>query len=151
MSSVVARLAELGLVLPSAPKPLAAYVPAVRSGDLVFTAGQLPLRDGKLIATGLVGARVDPSVAKECAAQAALNALAAIATVVNLEQVTAIVKVTGFVAGVDGFTDQPAVINGASELLGALWPAGHARSALGVSSLPIDAPVEIELIAEVRG
>lgn len=150
---VAARLAELGLTLPEAPAPLASYVPAVRSGNLVFTAGQLPLADGALPATGVVGVDVDVATATACARQCALNAIAAVGTVVGLDTVVRVVKVVGFVASAPDFTGQPGVLNGASELLGDVFgEAGrHARSAVGVASLPLGAPVEVELVVEVDG
>ncbi|AVT29752.1 MULTISPECIES: RidA family protein [unclassified Plantactinospora] len=146
-----AKLAELGLVLPDVVPPLAAYVPAVQSGRQVYVSGQLPLRDGKLLATGRVGGGVSAEQAKDLAAQCALNALAAIDALVGLESVVKIVKVTGFVASADGFTGQPGVLNGASELFGTVFgEAGrHARSAVGVAELPLGAPVEVEVIVEV--
>ncbi|MFW0874549.1 RidA family protein [Rhodococcoides corynebacterioides] len=146
------RLAELGLELPPVVPPVASYVPAVRSGDHVFTSGQLPMVDGALHATGKVGAEVDPEVATEAARLCALNALAAIDALVGLESITRVVKVVGFVASAPGFTGQPGVINGASHLLGDVFgDAGvHARSAVGVAELPLGAPVEVELIVEVR-
>jgi enamine deaminase RidA (YjgF/YER057c/UK114 family) len=149
---VRSRLTELGLELPPVVPPVAAYVPAVRSGDLVFTSGQLPVVEGALPAVGKVGALVTPEQAQELAATCALNALAAIDALVGLESVVRIVKVVGFVASVPDFTGQPGVVNGASELLGAVFgDAGqHARSAVGVASLPLDAPVEVELVVEVR-
>ncbi|GAB2822696.1 RidA family protein [Actinocorallia aurea] len=152
MSAVAERLHELGLELPEVAKPLAAYVPAVRSGSYVYTSGQLPLVKGELPETGKVGASVTPERAAELAATCALNAVAALASKVNLDDVVRIVKVVGFVASAPDFTGQPAVVNGASELLGKLFgEAGvHARSAVGVAVLPLDAPVEVELIAEVR-
>jgi enamine deaminase RidA (YjgF/YER057c/UK114 family) len=153
VSSPEERLAELGLTLPEVVKPLAAYVPAVRTGNYVYTSGQLPMVDGKLGVTGKVGAEVDPDQAKEQARICALNALAAVATAAgDLSQIVRIVKVVGFVASAPGFTGQPHVVNGASELLGeVLGEAGrHARSAVGVAALPLDACVEVELIAEVR-
>jgi len=146
------RLADLGLTLPDVVPPLAAYVPAVRTGDLVFTAGQVPLRDGSLIATGKVGAEVSPEEARACAEQCALNALAAVVSVTgDLAAIEQIVKVVVYVASAPGFTGQPAVANGASELLGAVFgDAGvHARSAVGATSLPLDAPVEVELVVRV--
>jgi enamine deaminase RidA (YjgF/YER057c/UK114 family) len=154
MSSATSRLAELGLVLPQVVAPLAAYQPAVRTGNYVYTAGQLPMADGKLLATGKVGAQVTPEQAADLARTCALNALAAAASVAGgLDAITRIVKVTGFVASAPDFTAQPQVVNGASELLQAvLGEAGrHARSAVGVAVLPLDAPVEVELIAEVAG
>ena len=152
MSTPEERIAELGLTLPSDSPPLAAYVPAVRSGDLVFTAGQLPRRDGELVATGKVGAEVTPEVAAEAAAACALNALAAVkAEVGDLSAIRRVVKVVVFVASAPDFTGQPAVANGASELLGTVFgDAGrHARSAVGVAVLPLDVPVEVELVVEV--
>jgi enamine deaminase RidA (YjgF/YER057c/UK114 family) len=148
---VHARLAELGLSLPTVSPPVAAYVPAVRSGNSVYVSGQLPFVDGTLPATGKVGAGVPPERAKELAARCALNALAAIDDLVGLAAVVRIVKVTGFVASAPGFTGQPGVINGASELFGEVFgEAGrHARSAVGVAELPLDTPVEVEVIAEV--
>ncbi|WP_433249606.1 RidA family protein [Streptosporangium sp. CA-135522] len=147
------RLAELGLTLPEVVTPLASYVPAVRSGDYVYTSGQLPVVDGKLAATGKVGAEVSPEEARELARTCALNALAAVASVAGgLSNIVRIVKVVGFVASDPAFSGQPQVVNGASELLTeVLGEAGkHARSAVGVAVLPLDAPVEVELIAEVR-
>ena len=150
--SVAERLVELGIDIPAVVPPVAAYVPAVVTGRYVYTSGQLPMRDGEMIAAGLVGADVAPDLAKECARQCAINALAAAQSVVgNLNRVTRVVKVVGFVASADGFTGQPAVINGASELLlDVFGEAGrHARSAVGVAALPINAPVEVEIIFEV--
>lgn len=152
MSTPEARLAELGLQLPAVAAPVAAYVPAVRSGDHVFTSGQLPMVDGALVATGKVGAEVSPEQAKELARTCALNALAAVkAQVGDLSAVRRVVKVVGFVASAPDFTGQPGVINGASELLGEVFgDAGrHARSAVGVAVLPLDAPVEVEITVEV--
>jgi len=145
------RLAALGLSLPDVAKPVAAYIPAVRSGNHVFTAGQLPLRSGEMITTGKVGDQVTPEQAAECAQQCALNALAAIGAEVPLEQVRRIVKLVVFVASTPDFTGQPTVANGASELVGEVFgDAGrHARSAVGVAVLPLDAPVEVEMIVEV--
>jgi enamine deaminase RidA (YjgF/YER057c/UK114 family) len=149
--SAYAKLEELGLKLPEVVPPVAAYVPAVQSGAHVYVSGQLPMADGKLLATGKVGGEVTPEQAKELAARCALNALAAIEALVGLGRVTKIVKVTGFVASAAGFTGQPGVINGASELFGAVFgEAGrHARSAVGVSELPLGAPVEVEVIAQI--
>jgi enamine deaminase RidA (YjgF/YER057c/UK114 family) len=151
MTDARARLAELGLELPSVTPPLAAYVPAVRTGNHVYVSGQVPMADGKLLATGKVGAEVTPEQAKDLAARCALNGLAAVDALVGLEQIVRVVKVVGFVASADGFTGQPAVINGASEFLGeVLGEAGrHARSAVGVAELPLGAPVEVEMIVEV--
>lgn len=146
------RLAALGLTIPEVTPPVAAYVPAVRTGSYVYTSGQLPMRDGELMHTGKVGSEVSPDEANECARQCALNALAAVRTQVgDLSAVTRVVKVVGFVASAPGFTAQPQVVNGASELLGqAFGDAGqHARSAVGVPVLPLDAPVEVELVVEV--
>jgi len=152
MTDVRARLAELGLQLPDVVPPVAAYVPAVRTGDLVFTSGQLPMVEGALPSVGKVGALVTPEQAKELARTCALNALAAIEALVGLDSVVRIVKVVGFVASTPDFTGQPAVVNGASELLADVFgDAGqHARSAVGVAALPLDAPVEVELVVEVR-
>jgi enamine deaminase RidA (YjgF/YER057c/UK114 family) len=149
--TVEQRLTELGLKLPSLPKPVAAYVPAIVSGNLVFTSGQLPFVDGKLLAEGKVGAAVDPDTAAKLARTCALNALAAAASVIgSLDRVTRVVKVVGFVASASDFTGQPAVITGASELLGEVFgePGQHARSAVGVAVLPLDSPVEVELVLE---
>jgi len=150
--SASARLAELGLTLPTVAAPVAAYVPTVRTGNLVWTSGQLPFVDGSLPVTGKVGAEVEAGRAKELAATCALNALAAIAAEIgDLDQVRRVVKVVGFVASAPGFFGQPGVINGASELLGQVFgDAGrHARSAVGVAVLPLDAPVEVEVVVEV--
>ncbi|MDQ6933763.1 MAG: RidA family protein [Actinomycetota bacterium] len=152
MSSPEQRLAELGLAVPEVAAPVAAYVPAVRSGSHIFTSGQLPMREGKLIQTGKVGGEVTSDEAVECARQCALNALAAVrAEVGELSQVRRIVKVVVFVASTPDFTGQPQVANGVSELLGQMFgDAGrHARSAVGVPVLPLDAPVEVELLVEV--
>ena len=149
--TVEQKLAELGLELPNVATPAGAYVPAVISGNLVFTAGQIPLVDGVLMATGKVGSGISPEFAKEIAQRCALNALAAIKGVIgDLSRVKRVVKVVGFVASTPEFTGQPGVLNGASELLGKVFgDAGlHARSAVGVASLPLDAPVEVELIVE---
>ena len=146
-----ARLAELGLTLPAVVPPLAAYVPAVQSGNYVYVSGQLPMVDGKLPYVGKVGAEVTPEQGAELARYCALNALAAIEALVGLGQLVKIVKITGFVASAPGFTGQPAVVNGASELFGAVLgeQGRHARSAVGVAELPLGAPVEVEVIAEV--
>lgn len=152
MTSPEENLAALGLTVPEVVPPVAVYVPAVRSGSHVFTAGQLPMRDGQLIATGKVGGSVTPEEAYECAKQCALNAIAAVkAEVGDLSAVKRVVKAVVFVASVPEFTAQPGVANGASELLGeAFGEAGiHARSAVGVPVLPLDAPVEVELVVEV--
>ncbi|SCK45904.1 Enamine deaminase RidA, house cleaning of reactive enamine intermediates, YjgF/YER057c/UK114 family [Streptomyces sp. WMMB 714] len=152
MSSVEARLAELGITLPDVATPAGAYVPALRSGRYVYTAGQVPFVDGKLPMTGKVGAEVTPEEAKDLARTCALNALAAVASVAGgLERVVRVVKVTGFVASAPDFTGQPGVLNGASELLGeVLGDRGvHARSAVGVAVLPMDAPVEVEIQVEL--
>ncbi len=146
------KLAELGLSVPEVAKPVAAYVPAVRSGNHVFTSGQLPMREGQLMHTGKVGGEVSQEEAVECARQCALNALAAIrAEVGELSAIKRIVKVVAFVASTPDFTGQPLVANGVSELLGEVFgEAGrHARSAVGVAALPLDAPVEVELLVEV--
>jgi enamine deaminase RidA (YjgF/YER057c/UK114 family) len=153
MSRVGDRLAELGLALPEVVPPVAAYVPAVRNGSLVWTSGQLPMVSGQLVATGLVGSDVTPEDAKDLARTCALNALAAVASVADLDSVVRVVKVVGFVASADGFYGQPGVVNGASELLGEVFgEAGrHARSAVGVAVLPLNAPVEVEVVVEVAG
>ena len=154
MSQIEQRLIELGSPLPEVAKPVAAYVPSVVSGNLVFTSGQLPFKDGSLIATGKVGESdglVDPTLAKTLARQCALNALAAIKLAIgDLDRVTRIVKVVGFVSSVPEFTGQPGVMNGASEFLVEVFgdKGIHARSAVGVPSLPLDSAVEVELIAE---
>ncbi|MFE7563158.1 RidA family protein [Kitasatospora sp. NPDC057500] len=153
MSKVEEKLAELGLTLPPVAAPVAAYVPALRTGEFVFTSGQLPMVAGKLPNTGKVGAEVTPEEAKELARICALNALAAVKSVIgDLDLVEQVVKVVGFVASAPDFTGQPGVINGTSELLGqVLGDAGvHARSAVGVTVLPLDAPVEVELQVRVR-
>jgi len=147
------RLAELGLELPPVTPPVAAYVPAVQTGNHVYVSGQVPVADGKLLASGKVGAEVNSEEAKELARRCALNALAAVDALVGLDRVVRVVKVVGFVASASGFTGQPGVINGASKLFGEVFgPAGqHARSAVGVAELPLGAPVEVEAIFEVSG
>ncbi|AJT65473.1 RidA family protein [Streptomyces chattanoogensis] len=152
MSAVEDKIAELGLKLPQVVPPLAAYQPAVRSGAYVFTSGQLPMVDGALPAAGKVGAEVSPEQAKELAAICALNALAAVKSVTgDLDRIQRVVKVVGFVASAPDFTGQPGVINGASELLGEILgdKGVHARSAVGVAVLPLDAPVEVEIQVEI--
>jgi enamine deaminase RidA (YjgF/YER057c/UK114 family) len=152
MGAVEDRLSELGLTVPDVAKPVASYVPANRTGSLIYTSGQLPMRSGELMATGKVGGSVSPEVAAECAQQCALNAIAAVkAEVGDLDQVVRVVKVVCFVSSEPSFTGQPQVANGASDLLGkAFGDAGvHARSAVGVPVLPLDAPVEVEIIVEV--
>lgn len=152
MSTHSARLAELGIELPAVAAPLAAYQPAVRSGNHVYTSGQLPIVNGSLVTAGKVGAEVSPEDAKALARTCALNAVAAVDALVGINNVVKVVKVVGFVASAPGFTGQPGVVNGASELLGEVFgDAGvHARSAVGVAELPINAPVEVEIIVEVR-
>ena len=151
MTDVRAKLAEIGLSLPVAAKPVAAYVPAVRTGNIVFTAGQLPLVNGAIPATGKVGDAVSVEDAKRYAQICALNALAAVETVADVNKIVRVVRVVGYVNGVPGFITQPAVVNGASELFLHIWgEAGkHARSAIGVAELPLDAPVEVELTVEI--
>ncbi len=151
MTSPGARLRELGLTLPTTAAPAGDYVPARRAGSLVFTAGQVPFVDGVLAATGKVGAEVTPEQGYDLARTCALNALAAVDGLVGLDAVTGVVKVVGFVASAPGFTGQPGVVNGASELLGAVFgEAGrHARSAVGVAELPLGAPVEVEIVVEL--
>ena len=153
MSSPNERLAELGLTLPGVAAPLAAYVPAVRVGDLVYTSGQLPSVEGQLAARGKVGAEVSPETAAGCARLATLNALAAIAAEVGgLDGIARVVRVVVFVASDPSFTEQAQVANGASQLLGEVFgeAGAHARSAVGVAVLPMDSPVEIEMVVEVR-
>jgi enamine deaminase RidA (YjgF/YER057c/UK114 family) len=149
--SVSARLRQLGIELPEVVKPLASYVPAVRSGNLVYTAGQLPMQAGKLAGTGKVGADVTVERGKALARMCALNGLAAVDSLVGIDAVTQVVKVVGFVASAPGFNGQPGVLNGASDLLAEVFGdrGAHARSAVGVYELPLDAPVEVELIVEV--
>jgi enamine deaminase RidA (YjgF/YER057c/UK114 family) len=152
MSKIEQKIIDLGLVLPETAKPLAAYIPAVQSGNLVFTSGQLPMVAGKLAETGKVGGSVSPERANELATVCALNALAAVKTVIgDLDKIKRIVKVVGFVSSTPDFSGQPAVVNGASQFLGEVFgdKGIHARSAVGVAVLPLDAPVEIELIVEV--
>jgi enamine deaminase RidA (YjgF/YER057c/UK114 family) len=152
MGAVEERLSALGHTVPDVAPPVAVYVPAVQTGNLVYTSGQLPLASGVLMGTGKVGAEVTPEQAGLMATQCALNAIAAIRSVVgDLDRVVRVVKVVGFVASDPGFSGQPGVVNGASELLGAAFgEAGvHARSAVGVAVLPLDAPVEVEVIVEI--
>jgi enamine deaminase RidA (YjgF/YER057c/UK114 family) len=151
VSRVADRLAELGLALPEVVPPVAAYVPAVRNGSLVWTSGQIPMSDSRLVAAGLVGRDVAAEDAKDLARLCALNALAAVGSVADLDSVVRVVKVVGFVASAPDFYGQPGVINGASELLGDVFgEAGrHARSAVGVAVLPLNAPVEVEVVVEV--
>jgi enamine deaminase RidA (YjgF/YER057c/UK114 family) len=147
------RVEELGLSIPEVPKPVAAYVPAVRSGNYVYTSGQLPMREGKLVATGKVGGEVSAEQGAELAQRCGLNAIAAVKSVIgDLSDVVRVVKVVAFVASTPDFTGQPGVANGASELIGKVFgDAGqHARSAVGVPVLPLDAPVEVEMVVEVR-
>ncbi len=152
-SQVEARLAAIGLTLPEVAAPVAAYIPAVRSGNLVFTSGQLPFVEGKLPRTGKVGAEVTVDEAAELARTCAVNAIAAAKTVIgDLDRVVRVVKVLGFVASAPDFTAQPQVVNGASNLLKEAFgeSGAHARSAVGVAVLPLDAPVEVEMVVEVR-
>jgi enamine deaminase RidA (YjgF/YER057c/UK114 family) len=151
MSTPEERLAELGLTVPEVVPPVAAYLPAVRSGSYVYTAGQLPMRDGALIATGKVGAGVTAEEATACAQQCALNAIAAIRSVVDDLSSVRIVRVGAFVASDPAFTGQPGVANGASDLFGKVFGDNgvHARSAVGVPVLPLDAPVEVDVVAEI--
>jgi len=146
-----ARLGQLGVALPEVLAPLASYVPAVRTGNLVYTSGQLPIEGGKLAGTGKVGGEISPEKGKALARICALNALAAVGSVVDIDAVARVVKVIGFVASAPGFNGQPSVVNGASELLAEVFGDNgvHARSAVGVAELPLDAPVEVELIVEV--
>jgi enamine deaminase RidA (YjgF/YER057c/UK114 family) len=151
--SIQSKLAELGLTLPVAAAPVAAYVPAVRTGNLVFTAGQLPLVDGKIQFIGKVGSDVTPEQAKDMAQICALNALAAISLVADIDQIERVVRVGGFVNGIPGFVAIPQVINGASELLIKLFGEAngkHARTAIGVAELPLNAPVEVEMVVQLK-
>lgn len=152
MSGHLNRLRDLGLTLPPVVPPVAAYMPAVQAGEFVYTSGQLPLVAGELPVAGKVGAEVTPDEAKEMARICGLNALAAVDALVGLDLIERVVKVVGFVASAPGFTAQPQVINGTSELLGEVFgDAGkHARSAVGVAELPLNAPVEVEMIVQVR-
>ncbi len=151
--SIKEKLAELGLTLPVAAAPVAAYVPAVKTGNLVFTAGQLPIVDGKVVITGKVGAEVTPEQAKDMAQICALNALAAISLVADIDQIERIIRVGGFVNGVPGFVAISQVVNGASELLIKLFGevnGKHARTAIGVAELQLNAPVEIEMVVQLK-
>ena len=151
--SIKEKLAEIGLTLPVAAAPVAAYVPAVKTGNMVFTAGQLPIVDGKVVITGKVGAEVTPEQAKDMAQICALNALAAISLVADIDQIERIIRVGGFVNGVPGFVAIPQVVNGASELLIKLFGevnGKHARTAIGVAELPLNAPVEIEMVVQLK-
>lgn len=145
------RLAELGITLPAVAAPVAAYVPAVKTGNQVWTSGQLPFVAGELPATGKVGIEVTAEEAADYARTAALNALAAVDALVGLDNITRVLKIVGFVSSAEGFTGQPAVINGASNLIGEIFgeAGAHARSAVGVAELPLGAPVEVELVVEV--
>lgn len=151
--SVTERLTELGITLPAVAAPVAAYVPATRVGNQVWTSGQLPFVDGQLPAVGKVGADVTPEDAYGYARAAVLNALAAVDAEVGIEQVARVIKIVGFVASDPSFTGQPGVVNGASEVIGEIFgdAGAHVRSAVGVASLPLDAPVEIELVVEIQG
>ena len=151
MSKLDDRLAELGLTVPTTSKPVAAYIPAVASGNLVYTSGQLPMVDGALPMTGKVGVEVDADAAKQLARTCVLNGLAAARSAIgSLDRITRVVKVVGFVASDPSFTGQPGVVNGASELLAEIFGESgqHARSAVGVAVLPLDAPVEVEFVFE---
>jgi enamine deaminase RidA (YjgF/YER057c/UK114 family) len=151
--SLKAKIESLGLTLPVAALPVAAYVPAVKTGNLVFVAGQLPLVDGKIVKEGKVGKEVTPEEAKEMAQVCALNALAAIALVADIDQIERIVRVGGFVNGIPGFFAIPPIINGASELFIKLFGevnGKHARTAIGVAELPLNSPVEVEVIIQLK-
>lgn len=153
MSAVEDRLAEVGITIPDVTPPVASYLPATRSGNYVYTSGQLPFVAGELIAAGILGKDVDEETAAKCAEQCAVNAIAAAKSVIgDLDKVVRVVKVVGFVASTPEFTKQPVVINGASDLfIKAFGDAGkHARSAVGVAALPLNTPVEVEVIFEVR-
>lgn len=149
--TVLERLSELGITLPAVATPVAAYVPAIRVGDQVWTSGQLPFVDGKLPAVGKLGADITVEQGADYARQAALNALAAVDALVGINNVKRVLKIVGFVASADGFAEQPAVVNGASNLIGEIFgeAGAHARSAVGVAELPLSSPVEIEIIVEV--
>lgn len=151
MTTVSERLAELQITLPAVAAPLAAYVPAIRTGNQVWTSGQLPFVDGQLPATGKVGAEVTAEQAEDLARTAVLNALAAVDALVGIDKVARVLKIVGFVASAEGFTGQPAVVNGASNQIGEIFgeAGAHARSAVGVAELPLGAPVEIELVVEI--
>ena len=152
--SIKEKIESLGLTLPVAALPVAAYVPAVKTGNLVFVAGQLPLVDGKIVKEGKVGKEVSPEEAKDMAQVCALNALAAIALVADLDQIERVVRVGGFVNGIPGFTAIPPIINGASELFIKLFGevnGKHARTAIGVAELPLNAPVEVEVLVQLKG
>lgn len=151
MASNSERLAELGISLPTVAAPVAAYVPAIQTSNQVWTSGQLPFVDGQLPATGKVGAEVSAEDAEKLARAAALNALAAIDALVGIDKVTRVLKIVGFVASADDFSGQPAVINGASNLMGEVFgeAGAHARSAVGVAELPLNSPVEVEVIVEI--
>jgi enamine deaminase RidA (YjgF/YER057c/UK114 family) len=151
--SIKEKIESLGLTLPVAALPVAAYVPAVKTGNLVFVAGQLPLVDGKIVKEGKVGKEVTPEEAKDMAQVCALNALAAIALVADLDQIERVVRVGGFVNGIPGFTAIPPIINGASELFIKLFGevnGKHARTAIGVAELPLNAPVEVEVLVQLK-
>ena len=145
------RLKELGITLPQVAAPVAAYVPAIRTGNQVWTSGQIPFVNGELAATGKVGAEVSAEDAYNYARIAALNALAAVDALVGIDKVTRVLKIVGFVASAEDFGGQPAVINGASELMGEIFgdAGAHARSAVGVAELPLNSPVEVEIIVEI--
>ncbi|PKQ37621.1 MAG: LysR family transcriptional regulator [Actinobacteria bacterium HGW-Actinobacteria-1] len=151
MAAFADRLAELGLELPSVAVALGSYVPAVRSGSLVFTSGQLPMQEGELLARGKVGAAVSDEIAVACARRCALNALSAASSVCSLDDIVRVVRVTGYVASDPTFTAQPAVVNGASDLLVDIFGdrGRHSREAVGVAALPLDAPVEVSIVLEV--
>lgn len=151
MASNSERLAELGISLPTVAAPVAAYVPAIQTGNQVWTSGQLPFVDGQLPATGKVGAEVSAEDAEKLARAAALNALAAIDALVGIDKVTRVLKIVGFVASADDFSGQPAVVNGASNLMGEVFgeAGAHARSAVGVAELPLNSPVEVEVVVEI--
>lgn len=150
MATTSKRLAELGIVLPNVAAPVAAYVPAIKTGQQVWTSGQLPFVDGALAATGKVGADISTAEAAGLARTAALNALAAIDALVGIDNVARVIKVVGFVASAPGFSEQPAVINGASTLMEEVFgdAGAHARSAVGVAELPLNSPVEVEIVVE---
>ena len=153
MYDIGGRLKEMGLAIPVAPTPVASYLPAIRTGNLVFTSGQLPVVQGQLMKKGKVGQELEVVEAKALARVCALNCLAAIATVVKLNEISRIIRIVGYVHAADGFTAHPAVVEGASELLIEIWGESgkHARSSVGVAGLPLDSPIEIELVVEICG
>jgi enamine deaminase RidA (YjgF/YER057c/UK114 family) len=151
--SIEEKLKAMGITLPETPKPMAAYIPAIQTGDLIFTSGQIPILKGELKYKGKLGAEISKQDGYEAARQCAINALSAIRSLIgNLDKIEQVIKVVGFVASANGFTEQPAVVNGASELLLAVFgeKGKHARSAIGVAELPLGVPVEVEMVVQVK-